>query len=131
MPITSTSTVAAKGAKKRSMYAVANYEIVKQTSAKKKSKKDPSKEIWVRDKSKGKAIIEYTTRSARSIEAAYASFNDEEKKGIQEGMTKDEQQWSTRRGEEIVDLYKENFNQTDLPLHKYERQTQLDQTYLN
>ena len=84
----------------------------------------------MRDKSKGKAIIEYTTRSARSIEAEYASFNDEEKKGIQEGMTKNEQQWSTRCGEEIVDLYKENFNQTDPPLHKYERQTQLDQTYL-
>ena len=112
------------------MYAVANYKIVKQTSAKKKSKKDLSKEIWVRDKSKGKTIIEYTTRSARRIEAAYASFNDKEKKGIQDRMTKNEQQWSTRRGEEIVDLYKENFNQTDLPLHKYERRTQLDQTYL-
>ena len=102
----------------------------KQTAAKKKCRKDPTKEVWVRDKSKSKALIEYTQQSSHSINTAYTAFNNAQKKGISEGLTKNEEQWSVKRAEETVALYKDNFEQTNLAPHKYERQTTIDQTYL-
>ena len=116
--------------KKRSMYAMTNSDIVKNTQTKKKMKTDDTREVWVRDKAKSVALIDYTLNSSKQILDARNSLTQDQQNAVKEGLTQNEKQWSKARNDDMIKLYQENFGRTDLPPHQLEAQTDLDTTDL-
>ena len=116
--------------KKRSMYAMTNSEIVKNTQSKKVIKTDNTREVWVHDKTKSEALIDYTINRSKKVQEAQSCLTQDQQDEIAEGLTQNDSQWSKERHDNMVSLYQENFGRTDLPLHQLEQQKELDTTDL-
>ena len=93
-------------------------------------KKDPTKEVWVRDKSKSAKLIEFTIQSKVKNDEAKNEFDNHIKDTIRKGLTSNEKQFKTICKNEVVSLYHENYSRTDLPRHHFEERTELAHTCL-
>ena len=124
-------TVVNRGDQMKSSYALANNSIVAKNSWKKKSKTDETKEFWARGKEKGEKVIESVMKITDEVKQARAVITEEEQQRIYDSLHVPAKRFRDVRAAETFELYRENYDRTDLPQHKFAKRTKVDKTALS
>lgn len=69
-------------------------------------------------------------KGAEDHEQARKDFLEEQVEKIKNRLTGNDCQWSTKRNNVMVASYTQNFNRADVPVHRFERRTEIDRTNL-
>ena len=117
-------TIGSRSESTRSIYAIVNHETVKNCREKRK-KGDEELDDIERGKKRGKKMIEYTANEYMKRKSNTVN----ERKLKKNKIVKSSEQYRTKRIDDTIKLYKDNFDK-EVPVHRFEKRTGVDHTYL-